>query len=219
MASEANDRLCDAAERDDVAGIAAALLVGADPNAFEGTGYTPLLWAATYGHAAVIAALLAAGARVDATGNVGITPLMEAALYGHIAAIDALLAAGADVHRVDNDGGTVLHFALVRGRLDATRVLLDAGARTGVRDRSGKRPIDVVRVLTLSLARCHRTCNSELQRRAAALSVRRCARGQATSPAHAPSVHCSPLPRPGPAAGPSPSHATGTCGSGRRKRG
>jgi uncharacterized protein len=71
---------------------------------------------------------------------------MEAAANGYIAAMDTLLAAGADVPRVNDGGNTALHLASLHGRLDVARVLLDAGARTDVYTRSGKRPIDVVRV-------------------------------------------------------------------------
>jgi hypothetical protein len=153
MASKVNRRLCRAAEEGDVAGIAAAVLVGADPNAFEGTQvWTPLQLAAFNGHAAAIAALLAAGARVDGTDRDGFTPLMLAAHNGHTAAVDALLAAGADVRRATSDGGgTALHRASMNGHLDAAGVLLEAGARADVRNREGQRPIDGVRAPTRSL--------------------------------------------------------------------
>jgi hypothetical protein len=145
MASRANERLCRAAGRGDVAGIAAALLAGANPNAFEGTiDMTPLQEAASSGHVIAIAALVAAGARVDTANSFGITPLMYAAASDRTAAIDALLTAGADVHRANNDDNTALHWASMDGHLDAARVLLEAGARTDVRDEEGQRPIDEV---------------------------------------------------------------------------
>jgi ankyrin repeat protein len=151
MASRVNERLCRAASTGDVAGIAAALLAGADPNAFEGTYYyTPLQWAAAYGHVAAIAALLAAGARVDGANSAGITPLMLAAHNGHTAAVDALLAAGADLQHADKDGDTALHCASMNGHVDAARALLEAGARADVRNKEGKQPINVVRTLACS---------------------------------------------------------------------
>jgi hypothetical protein len=146
MASRATWRLYGAAEDGDVARIAAALLAGADPNAFERThGITPLHQAAINGRVAAIAALLAAGARVDDASRVGNTPLMLAVLHGSTAAVDALLAAGANVDHVNNRGNTALHWASMHGHPDATRVLLDAGVRTDVRNREGKRPVNVVR--------------------------------------------------------------------------
>jgi uncharacterized protein len=152
MASEANERLRDAAEDGDVAGIAAALLAGADPNAFEGS-WTPLHRAVFNGRLAAIAALLAAGARVDGMDSDGVTPLMWAALSDHTAAVDALLAAGADVNRVSACGYTALHWASMYGRLDAARLLLmEAGARTDLHHKRGERPIDEVGAPTRSLA-------------------------------------------------------------------
>jgi hypothetical protein len=159
MESEANERLCEATRDGDVAGIAAALLAGADPNAFEGTQvWTPLHCAAAYDHVAAIAALLAAGAHVDGVNMDGTTPLMYTAIYGRRAAMDALVAAGADVRRANNLGHTALHWASVYGRVDTARVLLDAGVRSNVRSNNGKRPIDVVRAPHRSLvaaARLH----------------------------------------------------------------
>jgi ankyrin repeat protein len=152
MASGANERLCGAAMLGDVAGIAAALLAGADPNAFEGTdSLTPLRCAARNGHVAAIAALLAAGAHVDGRDILGGTPLMYAADRGHTAALDALLAAGADVNHTGIHGDIALHWASNAGCLDAARVLLVAGARTDVCTKRGQRPIDEVRAPTRSL--------------------------------------------------------------------
>jgi ankyrin repeat protein len=148
--SSANEKLCDAAASGDVAEIERQIAAGADPNADLEDG-TPLQWAAARGHVAAIAALLAADARMDGVNRDGATPLMWAAGSGHAAAIDALVAAGADVHRTTNHGNTALHGASMWGRLDAARVLLEAGAKTDVRNKDGKRPIDLVRALARSL--------------------------------------------------------------------
>jgi hypothetical protein len=160
MASEAFRRLCSAAERGDVAGIASALMAGADPNALV-NNWTPLQRAAGEGHVAAIAALLAAGARVDGTKRRGWTPLIYAAFSGRTAAIAALLAAGADMHRVDHSGDTALHYAVMWGRLDAARLLVEAGARTDMRNSDGTRPIDVVRApLARSLDAAAQWCHA-----------------------------------------------------------
>jgi hypothetical protein len=158
MASTAGERLRDAVKRGDVAGIAAALLAGAHPNAGEGTyDWTPLQLAAASGHVAAIAALLAAGAHVDGM-FCDWTPLMVAAYNNHTAAVDALVAAGADIHRDIHDGNTALHCASKWGHLRTARLLLEAGARTDLRNEEGNRPIDVVRVLCrLSRMRQHVT--------------------------------------------------------------
>jgi len=146
MSSEIDVKLRDAADHGDVGEMERLMAAGANPNAFERTtSDTPLQLAAHYGHGAAIAVLLRAGAHVDGANSRGWTPLMAAAANGHTAAIDALIAAGADVQRVHEDGNTALHWASMCGRLDAARVLLEAGAKADVRDKSGRRPIDVVR--------------------------------------------------------------------------
>jgi hypothetical protein len=145
MASTANKRVLDAAERGDVAGIADALVEGADPNAFEGTDdWTPLQSTACHSHIPAIHVLLAAGARVDGVDSNDITPLMYAAVNDRTAAVDALLAAGAGVNHADVFGDTALHRASMRGNLGAARVLVDAGARTDMRNVQHKLPIDEV---------------------------------------------------------------------------
>jgi hypothetical protein len=216
--SSANNKLCDAAERGDVAEIERQIAAGADANAFEGMGrYTPLQWAAYYGHVAAMAALLAAGARVDSADSCGTTPLIWAAYSGHTVAIDALLAAGADVHHVTVDSDTALHYALMEGRLDAARVLLEAGAWTDVRNRRGERPTDVRRA-PLSRTRSLRL-RGGIKPLCHHVAVRRCASGPAMIRRLAPCRRCLRPQRPGPAAVPSPSPAMRKCGSGRRSGG
>jgi ankyrin repeat protein len=144
--SSANEELCGAAYRGDVAEMERQIAAGADANAFEGTGdWTPLQMAAANGHVAAITALVKAGARVDSADSCGTTPLMWAAYSGHTAATIELLAAGAEVNRTINNGSTTLHWASNKGRLETARVLLEAGSRAEVRNREGQRPIDVVR--------------------------------------------------------------------------
>jgi hypothetical protein len=151
MASELDERLRDAADRGDVACIAAALLAGADLEALDGAYVmTPLQWAAYTGHVAAIAALLKAGARVDGMFR-DWTPLILAACRDCTAAMDALLTAGADVHHAGTDGGTALHRASYKGHMDAARLLVEAGARTDVRNEDGQRSIDEVRAPACSL--------------------------------------------------------------------
>jgi ankyrin repeat protein len=143
MASQAQALLANAASRGDVAGMAAALLAGADPNA-RMWGSTLLIEAASQGCVTTITALLNAGADVDGEDTIGNTALMLAACDGDTASVAALLAAGADVHRAGVGGTTALLRASINGRLDAARMLVEAGARTDVRDNFGYRPIDLV---------------------------------------------------------------------------
>ncbi len=72
------------------------LAAGADPNARNERGWTPLQYAAWKGNAAAINALLAGGADPNARDKDGDTPLHYAAWNGHAAAVDTLLDGGAD---------------------------------------------------------------------------------------------------------------------------
>src|SRR5205807_5331106 len=69
-----------AAARDDAAGIRRLVAEGADPNAFDSQGGTPLMFASRGGHAVAAEALLASGGRPDLTDqrSTGWTALMHA---------------------------------------------------------------------------------------------------------------------------------------------
>lgn len=77
----------------------AGLLVsrGANVNAIDKLGMTPLLWAANidFGDAAVIELLLRSGAKADARNKDGLTPLELARKFGHVNLIPAFEAAKA----------------------------------------------------------------------------------------------------------------------------
>jgi uncharacterized protein len=144
--SSADEKLCDATERGDVAEIERQIAAGANPDAVDGTiGWTPLQMALHGGHIAAITALVKAGANADRGDSMGWTPLRYAVSYSNMAAIEALAAAGADVNLVMSQGDTVLQSASVCGRVDGARMLLEVGARADMCDKRGRRPIDVVR--------------------------------------------------------------------------
>jgi ankyrin repeat protein len=150
MASDANEKLVEAARRSDVGEMKRLIAAGADPSALVGH-WTPLLWAAANGRVDSADVLVKAGARVDGEDKYGSTPLMYAAGSGHAAMIDALLDAGADVHHANHVGNTALYEAARNGHLAAARALVEAGAVVDVRNSEGTRPIDMVRVRAIGL--------------------------------------------------------------------
>ncbi|MEU6812480.1 ankyrin repeat domain-containing protein [Streptomyces sp. NPDC046831] len=79
--------------------VDALLRAGADPDAPDGDGMTPLYAAAVHGAVGTVRRLLAAGASPDAEsagpGSEG-TPLCAAACWGHTDTVRALLTHGAD---------------------------------------------------------------------------------------------------------------------------
>jgi len=146
MSREMDVKLRDAAGGGDVGEMEWLIAAGANPNAFEGTSdWTALQQAARNGHLAAIAVLLKAGAHVDGVNSAGETPLMYAAVNGRTAVVRALIAAGADVQRSNTCGSTALSWAVAYGYLGILVALMEAGARSDVRNKDGKRPIDLVR--------------------------------------------------------------------------
>ena len=87
------------------------------------TGWTPLHYAATGGHAPVIRLLLEHYAYVDAESPNQTTPLMMAAMYGNAASVAMLLDAGADSSLRNAAGLSALDFAQQGQRMDSYNVL------------------------------------------------------------------------------------------------
>lgn len=96
---------------------------GADVNK---TGWTPLHYAASGGHASVIAILLENSAYIDAESPNGTTPLMMAAMYGSEASVNLLLQEGADPRLKNQQGLTALDFAQSGKRPDAINAIAAA---------------------------------------------------------------------------------------------
>ena len=95
-AQSAGQMLLQATEAGDIVQMQALLAKGAEVNARNAHGWTPLHVAAAGGDPAVIALLLQHGADVHAQSHIGTTPLDNATTRGgRQAVIDLLLAHGA----------------------------------------------------------------------------------------------------------------------------
>ena len=147
------------------------LNAGANVNAPDNGGETPLFWAVggnswawrqeseSWPHvlnfiggnrdSAIITVLLNAGADVNARltrtdGYGGVTPLHKAAnLSDNPTVITLLLQAGADVHARDNGGNTPLHNAAANENPAIAQLLLNAGANVNSSDGGGATPLHV----------------------------------------------------------------------------
>lgn len=93
---------------------------GADVNK---TGWTPLHYAATYGHLDIIRLLIEQHAYIDAESPNRTTPLMMAAHYGTPAAVKLLLEEGADPGLKNQLGLTAIDFAHRANRKDAADLI------------------------------------------------------------------------------------------------
>ena len=128
--------------------VARCLSQGADPNARDKYGVTPLHRAAWKSETpAVVNALLDAGADLSARDKkYGATPLHRAAWLSETpAVVQVLLDAGADLNARDKDGETPVHRAARWSKTPAVvQVLLDAGADPKARTKNGQTVFDLI---------------------------------------------------------------------------
>jgi len=101
----------DAAFKGNIKGVKKHLADGADVNAKDDEGMTPLHFAAYVGRREIAELLIAAGADVNATDKHVMTPLHKAAFVGHKEIAELLIAKGGDVNAKDVDGETPLDLA------------------------------------------------------------------------------------------------------------
>ena len=114
---------------------------GADIEAKNNGGSTPLHRVAYNKDPAVLRVILDAGADVHAKDYKGRTPLFGAANASSPAAVQSLLDAGANVHAKNYNGRTPLVSAIAARNLATIPVLLEAGADIHAKDHEGSTPL------------------------------------------------------------------------------
>jgi len=130
---------------------------GADVNAKDKRGQTPLLNAAPpMGHKEIIELLIAKGADVNAKTESGWNPLHRAAIHGHKEIAELLITKGADVNAKDNYDYTPLHKAALDGSKEVVELLIAKGADVNAKDEDGGTPLDLAnKTETADLLRKH----------------------------------------------------------------
>jgi quinoprotein dehydrogenase-associated probable ABC transporter substrate-binding protein len=101
---------------------------GADLNARDSMGSTPLASAASARDSATLKLLLELGANANTRDGDGLTPLMEAAYRDHVPSVQALLQHGASLTMKNHEGLTPLCIALNSRSFLAASALIKAGA-------------------------------------------------------------------------------------------
>ncbi|ETV64694.1 hypothetical protein, variant 1 [Aphanomyces astaci] len=97
---------------------------GANVNASDVAGTTPLMVAASLGDQTMCQLLLDANADLDATAVDGSTALHVAAYHGQLDIVTLLLQAGADMYATRPDGIDLLHIAIREGHRQLVAALL-----------------------------------------------------------------------------------------------
>lgn len=114
---------------------------GADPDALDKNGFTPLLLAASVGFASAVELLVDNEADLDVRTPDGNDPLHLGALDGANDVIDILLNAGMDVDEKNATGNTPLNIAASRSHPDAVALLLKRGANPNIPDQDRCYPL------------------------------------------------------------------------------
>ena len=133
-----------------------ALADGANVNAVDSFGRTPLYLASCGGYEDIVRVLLGANADPNVADNDGWTPLIIASHYGYPAVVAALLEGGKDgvglkfncanVNHANNfTGRTALMAACANTRVDCVRVLVNARADVTMRNNQGETALDMAR--------------------------------------------------------------------------
>lgn len=115
---------------------------GADANAQDSTGRTPLHSAVAADAMGVFQILLRNRAtNLNARMHDGTTPLILAARLATEGMVEDLINADADINAADNSGKTALHWAAAVNNVDAINILLVHGANRDAQDDKDETPL------------------------------------------------------------------------------
>jgi cytohesin len=140
----ADDSIHNAASAGHIEAVKQHLAAGADVNAKDSVGWTPLHLAAIYDHRETAELIIGNGADVNAKNDGGFTPLHAAALNGHKGIAELLIEKGANLNAKDrgrvpaeDTGKTPLHLAAKKGHNEVAELLIAEGADVNAKSESG----------------------------------------------------------------------------------
>lgn len=136
-----NDDLLKAAELGGIEDVSRLLADGADVNATNVYGNTPLQAAASLGHKSIAELLIAKGADVNAKDSDGDTPLHDAVTGGRKDIAELLIAKGGNVNTRNKRGVAPLHIAAKLGVEPIASLLIRNGTGVDAKDNDGATPL------------------------------------------------------------------------------
>ncbi|CAL4115887.1 unnamed protein product [Meganyctiphanes norvegica] len=129
--------------------LRALLDAGANKDAQNDAGSTPISLASFYGHTDLARQLIAEGAAINIPDSVDVAgwyPLHYAVFGDKVAMTELLLRNGADINIPNlNDGDTPLHFVADNNHAAVAGLLLRYGADAWKRNNKGQRPTDIAK--------------------------------------------------------------------------
>lgn len=135
-----------AARKNDTTEVRHLLAQGANPNAADTGGFTPLIEATVSGATKTMVLLIEAGAKLDAATADGLTPAVAAVMAGNIDALDLLLGAGLNP-KTKSRGVPLLTMAIMSGQTGLVDLLLKKGADPEQKSDDGARPAAIAKAL------------------------------------------------------------------------
>jgi ankyrin repeat protein len=125
--------------------IKEAILAGADVNAINANGDSPLNMVSKLSYEFLVDYFVALNAQVNTANKDKITPLHWGAEYNNIAIVKLLLRKGANLDARDGINETPLHWAAWTGNYKSAKWLLKFGANPYAGNNSGVTPIDLAK--------------------------------------------------------------------------
>lgn len=145
MKADSQSKLVTAIKLRDPSMVDWAIEQGANINAVDDDGATPLILSVMWNSGGEMAAyLISKGAEVNYALQ-GYTPLMIAAQEGYLDTALVLITSGADLEAAEENGLTSLMAAARGGHVEIVRLLLEAGANWDTRTVAGSTALDVAR--------------------------------------------------------------------------
>jgi ankyrin repeat protein len=130
--SDINELLHSAVLADDIDRVKFVVEKGADVNAADSQGWTPLQHAARHRKDSMIRELIALGANPNIAGPYSMTPLVAALMRDHAPSVKALLENGADIEQPGPNDLRPLALAIAENRYEAAKALMEGGADVSV---------------------------------------------------------------------------------------